>query len=422
MKRLMKSLMFTFLGMLLYMFQFSAAVAAPPTQHGNCLFFTETGGGQGGFSVCDDANASFRTAFENWGLVGIGYPISQRYQAGGFLMQAFQKGIMQWRPESQSVALINIFDELHAAGVDELLLQKYQVPSQLPPGWDGDLSFEEVVQKRVALLAVRPALLNAYLASSDPLTFYGLPTSEVSDMGNHYAIRLQRSVLQEWKEDVPWARAGEVTIANGGDIAKALGGIPNGPLQPESGGSSPPPTSSSDYGIDDFVADVEADVDQFWAQVLGSDHRSPELVVDRNPVSPYCGPMNNNFAYCLIDWTIYLDLDLLETWVSEIGEFGTVVVVAHEYGHHIQNILGINRTTFGIHDELQADCFAGVYSRNAFDRGLLEIEDLETSINVLYQLGDDLAWFDVDAHGTPQQRQEAFILGVVRGLDACLGR
>jgi hypothetical protein len=61
---------------------------------------------------------------------------------------------------------------------------------------------------------------------SDPLTFFGLPTSEVEDMGNHYAIRLQRAVLQEWKENVPWARAGQVTVANGGDIAKELGHFP----------------------------------------------------------------------------------------------------------------------------------------------------------------------------------------------------
>jgi hypothetical protein len=65
-----------------------------------------------------------------------------------------------------------------------------------------------------------------YFNASDPLTFFGLPTSEVTDMGNHYAIRLQRAVLQEWKDDVPWARAGQVTIANGGDIAKELGVIP----------------------------------------------------------------------------------------------------------------------------------------------------------------------------------------------------
>lgn len=66
-------------------------------------------------------------------------------------------------------------------------------------------------------------------------------------MGNHYAIRLQRAVLQEWKEDVPWASAGEVTIANGGDIAKELGGLPSAALAPVTG-SAPPPVPEHRHG------------------------------------------------------------------------------------------------------------------------------------------------------------------------------
>ena len=82
----------------------------------NCLFFTETGGGQGGFAVCDDTQANFRTAFEGWGLDKIGYPVSRRYMRDGLVTQAFQKGIMQWHSETGSVALVNIFDELHHGG------------------------------------------------------------------------------------------------------------------------------------------------------------------------------------------------------------------------------------------------------------------------------------------------------------------
>src|SRR5690606_23074970 len=102
--------------------------------------------------------------------------------------------------------------------------------------WDGDRSFNEIVERRQELLATRPALRNAYFAVSNPLTFFGLPTSNVVDMGNHYAIRLQRSVLQEWKEDVPWAKAGQVTAVNGGEIAAALGLIPATALVSEVGG------------------------------------------------------------------------------------------------------------------------------------------------------------------------------------------
>ncbi|MGB0387057.1 MAG: WD40 repeat domain-containing protein [Ardenticatenaceae bacterium] len=207
-------------------------------EEANCLFFTETVEGEGAFSVCDDQEANFRTAFEDWGLQKIGYPISQRYDHDGFVTQAFQKAIMQWQAESSTVALVNIFDDLHNAGFDDTLLSVRQTPDQLPAGWDGDIPFDEVVQKRQALLEKRPALQETYFASSDPLTFYGLPTSEVEDMDNHYAIRLQRAVLQEWKQEVPWAKEGEVTIANGGDIAKELDALPAEalmPIPPESG-------------------------------------------------------------------------------------------------------------------------------------------------------------------------------------------
>ena len=63
---------------------------------------------------------------------------------------------------------------------------------------------------------------------------FGLPTSRVVDNGNHYAIRLQRAVIQQWKVDVPWARAGQVTIANGGEVAVQAGMFGGDILAPES--------------------------------------------------------------------------------------------------------------------------------------------------------------------------------------------
>ncbi|MGB0385087.1 MAG: hypothetical protein ACPGWR_09715 [Ardenticatenaceae bacterium] len=219
--------------------------SANAVQADGCLFFTETAGGEGGFSVCDDAQANFRSAFETWGLQKIGYPISQRYNRDGFVTQAFQKGIMQWRADGNYVALVNIFDDLHNDGFDEQLFVFRQTPRQFPAGWDGEgLTFAQVIAKRQALLDARPALHDAYFAAEDPLTFYGLPTSEVEDMDNHYAIRLQRAVLQEWKENVPWAAKGEVTIANGGDIAKELGGLPSAALTPEASAATPEATQA----------------------------------------------------------------------------------------------------------------------------------------------------------------------------------
>lgn len=245
MLRLLVLLLVTFLSAL---WPLSAStIEARVHQQSSCLFFTETGGGRGGYPVCDDADARFRSAFDRWGLQRIGYPISQRYVRDGFLTQAFQKAIMQWRPESGTVSLVNIFDDLHVDGYDRQLVERRQTPYPLPADWDGNRSWAETVRARQALLDARPALQRAYFASDDPLTFFGLPTSAVQDMGNHFAVRLQRAVLQEWKEPVPWARAGEVTIANGGDIAKELGGLPVAALAPSAGSpvASQPPSRSA---------------------------------------------------------------------------------------------------------------------------------------------------------------------------------
>lgn len=212
---------------------------APEPEPTACLFFTETGAGQGGFSICDDAHADFRSAFDLWGVKQAGYPISRRYLHDGLIRQAFQKVIMEWNPQERRVTLVNIFDELQQAGFDDLLLDVYSVPPALPEGWDGDLSFEKIIKKRQVLLDSRPALKDAYFAADDPLELYGLPASEVLDRGNHYAIRLQRALLQEWKEDMAWAKTGDVTLANAGDIAKELNTLPDLARIPE---PNPPPT------------------------------------------------------------------------------------------------------------------------------------------------------------------------------------
>ncbi|HYN89265.1 MAG TPA: hypothetical protein VER55_12070 [Ardenticatenaceae bacterium] len=218
----------------------AAVLAAPPEQVPGCRYFSETGG----YNVCDDASARFLTAFERWGLQRIGYPVSRRYIKDGFTMQAFQKAIMQWRPECACVVLANIFDDLHNAGFDPQLLETRQTPPQLPGDPPGT-PFDQVVRAREGWLNARPALRSTYFSIADPLTFFGLPTSQVQDMGNHYAIRLQRAALQEWKENVPWARIAEVTIANGGDIAKGMGSLPADAIVPEAGTPAPTPPVTS---------------------------------------------------------------------------------------------------------------------------------------------------------------------------------
>jgi hypothetical protein len=190
-----------------------------------------------GYAITDEDGVLFWSEFRRLGGVArLGYPCSRRFVWGGFVTQLTQKAGLQWRPEAKRVYFVNVFDDLSLAGKDQWLQAVRSTPPPLPAGFDGDKPWTQVVDGRLALLRVRPALERRYRSAADPLSLYGLPQSPVTDQGNHYAIRLQRAVLQEWKVDVPWAMAGEVTVANGGDVGKEAGLFPAKAMRPE-----PPP-------------------------------------------------------------------------------------------------------------------------------------------------------------------------------------
>ena len=202
-------------------------------------FFTQTGGGTGrGYAVTDEGGVRFWSEFRRLGGVSsLGYPVSQRLEWDGFTVQVFQRAAFQWRPEVGQVYLVNVFDRLHELGHDGYLKAARQTPP--PKEWSDEqgLRWGEVMRKRLAVLDAWPALRAKYYSTvGDPVQMHGLPATDVVDEGNHYAVRAQRSVLQQWKEDVPWARAGEVTVALGGDILKELGVLPAEAMVP-----GPPP-------------------------------------------------------------------------------------------------------------------------------------------------------------------------------------
>jgi plastocyanin len=192
------------------------APAPAPAPAAGEQHFPETG-----FSVSDADGVMFLSEFRRFGGVqAVGYPASKRFQWDGFTVQVFQRVIFQWRPDVRQAYFVNVFDRLNELGKDDWLLAAKQTPKHDPTL--GDLN------ARLALLDQRPAIkAKFYGVVGDALQANGAPTSRVQDMGNHYALRAQRVVFQEWKEDVPWARRGEVTVALGGDIAKEAGILPS---------------------------------------------------------------------------------------------------------------------------------------------------------------------------------------------------
>lgn len=209
----------------------------------NGRFFTQTNGAPlgkspHGYSITDEGGIQFWSEFQRLGGVDVlGYPVSRRFIMDGFVSQATQKFILQWRPERKEVWFVNVFDALAEKGKDGWLLSHRQTPLHPGSAADAGLDWEGIKRRHWQMLDLDPRIKQYFESSRDPLQHYGLPIS-YADMGNATVLRAQRAVFQRWKEDVPWAKAGDITVANGGDIAKESGLLPLDALVLE----SPPPT------------------------------------------------------------------------------------------------------------------------------------------------------------------------------------
>ena len=190
----------------------------------NGHFYTQTNGGPagsaGGFAVTDDDGVPFWEFYQRLGGTDVlGYPVTSRFVYDGFVTQAMQKAVLQWRPDVGQVYFVNTFDVLHDRGLDDWLLVYRQTPKPFDTKPDTGLPWDQVVRRHLAFLDQNQAIKARFLSNPYWMDHYGLPVSH-ADMGNSFVIRAQRATFQAWKEDVPWAKAGEVTVANGGDLAK----------------------------------------------------------------------------------------------------------------------------------------------------------------------------------------------------------
>lgn len=195
-----------------------------------------------------------------------------------------------------------------------------------------------------------------------------------------------------------------------------------------------------------FVSTVLADTEDVWKNVFaqsGATYKEPSLVLFRGATQTACGQGQAAMGpfYCPADQKIYIDLDFYETLKTRLGapgDFAQAYVIAHEVGHHVQNLLGISAkmdrargrasqselNALSVRMELQADCFAGVWANHAqAARQLLEQGDVEEAMNAAEQIGDDALQRsnggavvpDSFTHGTSLQRQRWFQIGLKNG-------
>jgi predicted metalloprotease len=189
-----------------------------------------------------------------------------------------------------------------------------------------------------------------------------------------------------------------------------------------------------------FVSFVLDDVQNTWAQTLPG-YRHAKLDLFRDQIQSACGFAQSASGpfYCPEDEKVYIDLgfyDELKQRFGAPGDFAQAYVIAHEIGHHVQKLQGIEqqvhqlmesnrsqRNTLSVRLELQADCYAGVWGHSTQQRGIIDNADIEQGLNAAAAIGDDrlqrMAGRTVNpesfTHGSSQQRVEWFQRGLQSG-------
>jgi uncharacterized protein len=209
---------------------------------------------------------------------------------------------------------------------------------------------------------------------------------------------------------------------------------------------SAPALNPEDQELVDFVSVVLADTEDTWRvqfQKIGKEYQEPHLVLFRDRVNSACGLAQSAMGpfYCPGDNKLYIDLSFyqdMKTKLGAPGDFAQAYVIAHEVGHHVQNLLGISdkvhqsqqnlsqeeANALSVKLELQADCFAGLWAHSAdSERGIVETGDIEEALTAAASVGDDKLQQQATGtirpekftHGTSKQRAQWFRTGLEKG-------
>ncbi len=225
------------------------------------------------------------------------------------------------------------------------------------------------------------------------------------------------------------------------------GGMPDSAAVQQAPAHRPP----ADDRMAAFVSTVLADTEDVWTQQfrqMGGNYREPKLVLFRGATPTACGTGQAAMGpfYCPGDQKVYIDLAFYDTLRSQLGapgDFAQAYVIAHEVGHHVQNLMGLTEkverarqrmseaqaNAVSVRLELQADCFAGVWGHHAQKmRQILEQGDIEEAMNAASRIGDDALQRQSTGtvrpesftHGTSAQRVTWFKRGLQTGsLQEC---
>ncbi len=228
-----------------------------------------------------------------------------------------------------------------------------------------------------------------------------------------------------------------ISAITGVDLSGILGGSPTSQVSQ--------PVTQEELAAEEeqvrFVSFVLDDVQDLWTQLVQGQYPESTLVLYRDAVESGCGvaPSAAGPFYCPLDMNVYIDLsfyDDLQARYGAPGDLAQAYVLAHEIGHHVQNLTGTlsqvrqgqqaspgQANALSVALELQADCYAGVWAASADQRGILEQGDYEEAMNAAAAVGDDrlsgMSGRTVDqetfTHGSSEQRMRWFATGYETG-------
>jgi uncharacterized protein len=231
-----------------------------------------------------------------------------------------------------------------------------------------------------------------------------------------------------------------IALLLGADPRQLLENVPS--ADPRGGPSAANPAEAE---LRQFVGAVLADTEDVWNEEfrkLGTQYREPTLVLFTDQVNSGCGVAGAAVGpfYCSIDQKVYIDLGFyheLKTRFQAPGDFAQAYVIAHEIGHHIQNLLGTmdkvdaarrgmdkaSANALSVRLELQADFLAGVWAHHAQLRGVVEPGDIDEALQAASAIGDDRLQRqsqgyvvpDSFTHGSSEQRNRWFRKGFETG-------
>jgi len=227
-------------------------------------------------------------------------------------------------------------------------------------------------------------------------------------------------------------------ILTGGDLSDVLTQLPTNTFETQT-------TNSTEFEGEDsyevFASSVLGSANDMWKRVFASQNLSyqePTLVLFRDSTQSSCGGASSLYGphYCPVDQTIYLDETFFEELTTRLGAQGGDVaeayVIAHEVGHHAQNMLGLLSTgesnEQSIETELQADCFAGMWAYSIRDQGVFLPNEIQEAMDAAAAVGDDRIQQRTEGrvnpeswtHGSSEERLAWFTKGYESGsLASC---